>query len=116
MSSPITKIGALTVKSGLKDLKDGIDPDTYGGAPLLGVKGGCIIGHGSSNAYAVKNGIGMSARFVRTGIVESIEQVLREAAEAQAQREAECTVQEEAWQGVADEQVTADPAAQEDAQ
>ena len=52
-----TKLGALAMKGGLTDLKRKVDPDAFGGAPLLGVKGACIVGHGSSNARAIKNGI-----------------------------------------------------------
>ena len=64
-SSLKTKIGALAVKSDLKSLKESISADTYGGAPLLGVKGVCLVGHGSSNATAIKNGVLASATMVR---------------------------------------------------
>ncbi|MEG0503965.1 MAG: phosphate--acyl-ACP acyltransferase, partial [Raoultibacter sp.] len=47
-------------------------PDTYGGAPLLGVKGACIVGHGSSNPTAIKNGIHTTAKIVRTGVSDLI--------------------------------------------
>lgn len=67
-SSTITKLGALTIKGGLKELMEQVSPDTYGGAPLLGVKGACIVGHGSSNAIAIKNGIHTTARIVRTDV------------------------------------------------
>ena len=66
--SAITKLGALTMKGGLYDLKAKIDPDALGGAPLLGVKGACIVGHGSSNARAVKNGILTAASIVRENV------------------------------------------------
>ena len=49
MSSAKTKLAALALKGDLQKLKDSIDPDTYGGAPLLGVNGACLIGHGSSS-------------------------------------------------------------------
>ncbi len=68
----ITKLAALVLKGGMKELKDHVSPDTYGGAPLLGVKGACIVGHGSSNAVAVKNGIKMTARMARVHINELI--------------------------------------------
>lgn len=63
-----TKIAALCLKDGLTELKSSIDPDTYGGAPLLGVQGACLIGHGSSNARAIKNGIAMTAKTVRLDV------------------------------------------------
>ncbi|MEG0322618.1 MAG: phosphate acyltransferase PlsX, partial [Raoultibacter sp.] len=71
-SSALTKIGALTIKGGLKDLMAQVSPDTYGGAPLLGVKGACIVGHGSSNPTAIKNGIHTTAKIVRTGVSDLI--------------------------------------------
>ena len=68
MASTLSKLGALTIKGGLNDLKAQVSADTYGGAPLLGVKGACIIGHGSSSPLAVKNGVLTSARIVREDV------------------------------------------------
>ena len=68
MANLKTKLAALCLKDGLAKLKDSIDPDTYGGAPLLGVNGACLIGHGSSNARAIKNGIAMTAKAVRLDV------------------------------------------------
>ncbi len=73
MSSTLTKLGALAMKSGLKELKESTSADTYGGAPILGVKGACLVGHGSSSEEAIKNGILIAARTVRldvSGIIE----------------------------------------------
>ena len=72
MGNIFTKVSALAVKSGMKALKDSTSPDTYGGAPLLGVKGACIVGHGSSSAFAVKNGIMTTARTARLHVAELI--------------------------------------------
>lgn len=72
VSTPVRKLGALAVKGGLSELKDSIDPDIYGGAPLLGVKGACLVGHGSSNPTAIKNGVLTSARVVRSGVCDMI--------------------------------------------
>ncbi len=72
MKNFITKIAALIIKPGLKELKDSVSPDTYGGAPLLGIKGACIVGHGSSSALAVKNGIHTTARIARQHVVDLI--------------------------------------------
>lgn len=52
-----SKLGALMLMSGLKDMKKSLDYTEYGGAPLLGVKGICIKSHGSSNARTIKNAI-----------------------------------------------------------
>ncbi len=61
----LSKVGALLVKGPLGALKEKMSPDTYGGTPLLGVKGAVIVGHGSSNETAVKNGIAVAAHGAR---------------------------------------------------
>ena len=76
-SSLKTKLAALAIKGGLKDLLGRLDPDVAGGAPLLGVKGACIVGHGSSNAKAIKNGVLASASYVRSGVSEVIAQTIQ---------------------------------------
>lgn len=76
MKTPVTKLGALAIKGGLKELMAQVSPDTYGGAPLLGVKGACIVGHGSSNAYAIKNGVLTAANIVRADVSEIIAQTV----------------------------------------
>lgn len=73
MQGSLAKIGAALVKGSLKSLKSKLSPDAYGGTPLLGVKGICIIGHGSSNPTAIKNGIREGVRAVQAGVVEVIE-------------------------------------------
>lgn len=76
MSSFKAKLGALAVKGELKALASSLDPDLAGGAPLLGCKGACIVGHGSSNALAIKNGVLASAAYVRSGVSEKIAQTV----------------------------------------
>jgi glycerol-3-phosphate acyltransferase PlsX len=58
--------------SELKKLKKSLSADEVGGAPLLGLRGSCIIGHGSSNARAIANGIAQAARCVRERVPEII--------------------------------------------
>ena len=53
----------------LEGLYRDFHPDTYGGAMLLGVKGGCIISHGSTNAKAMRNAIGVASEMVRADVV-----------------------------------------------
>lgn len=72
--NPLIKVGAAIVKRGLDRIKEKADPETYGGAPLLGVNGACIIGHGSSSPTAVRNAIHVSAEWVRLNINTQIEQ------------------------------------------
>lgn len=71
-----TQVGALLARGAFKDLKKKLDYSEYGGAPLLGVKGITIIGHGRSNAKAIKNAIRVAAELSRARINEKIEQEL----------------------------------------
>ena len=62
--------------SAFTDFKKRVDYSEYGGAPLLGVKGVCIITHGRSNANAIKNAIRVAAEFAEGKINERIEEEL----------------------------------------
>jgi glycerol-3-phosphate acyltransferase PlsX len=75
-SSLASQVGFLFSRGALKGLKKTIDYTEYGGAPLLGVRGVCVIGHGRSNAKAVKNAIRVAAGLARARINEKIEQEL----------------------------------------
>lgn len=68
----INKLAALVVAPSLKRMKSKLDPDVYGGAPLLGVNGVCIIGHGSSSATAISNGVLVAARAARGRLTAAI--------------------------------------------
>jgi glycerol-3-phosphate acyltransferase PlsX len=57
------KMGALLAKGAFEDVKKRTDYSEYGGAPLLGVNGGCIISHGRSNAKAIKNAVRVARDF-----------------------------------------------------
>ena len=70
--NPIRILGSLLLSGGLRSLKKKTSNKTYGGAPLLGVNGICIIGHGSSDAIAAKNGILQAARAVKLRLNEAI--------------------------------------------
>src|SRR5690242_3622895 len=77
LKATITRqVGALLSRSAFTDFKKRLDHTEYGGAPLLGVKGVCIITHGSSNANAMKNAVRVAAEFSRRGINDSIERGL----------------------------------------
>lgn len=56
-STTKSKIGGLLIKDALSKFKDELSADKYGGAQLLGCKGVCLIGHGSSNAQAICSGV-----------------------------------------------------------
>lgn len=72
------KIGYALSRSAYKDFKKRIDYAEYGGAPLLGVKGVCIICHGRSDANAIKNAIRVAADFASSNMNQRIEEELRE--------------------------------------
>ena len=67
------------------DFKKRLDYSEYGGAPLLGVKGACIIGHGISNANAIKNAIRVAAEFADRKINKQIEEEIASTRMAPAQ-------------------------------
>jgi glycerol-3-phosphate acyltransferase PlsX len=71
-----SQVGYMLSRSAFSDFKKRIDHTEYGGAPLLGVKGVCIITHGSSNANAIKNAVRVAAEFSQRHINESIERGL----------------------------------------
>ena len=72
--TPIRKLGALLVRHAFADLKKRMDYSEYGGAPLLGVKGGCIVCHGRSNAKAIKNAIRVAREFATNRIDVKIQE------------------------------------------
>src|SRR5271155_897540 len=70
------QVGAMLSRKAFNDFRRRLDYNEYGGAPLLGVRGVCIIGHGSSNEVAIFNGIRVAMEFAKAGINTSIEQEL----------------------------------------
>lgn len=73
-ASPIRQMGALIAKDAFKATKERGSYETYGGSPLLGVNGICIIGHGSSSPRAVKNAIRVASEAVRHHVNPHIEE------------------------------------------
>ena len=67
-----TKLAAVLVSGGLKDLKKKMSADEVGGTALLGISKPVIKAHGSSNAYAFQNAIRQAKQFTEAGIIESI--------------------------------------------
>ena len=72
------KVGALLAKNAFKEVKEISDYAEYGGAPLLGVKGTCIIGHGGSCSRAVKNAIRVASEIVQHGVNDEIIERVKE--------------------------------------
>lgn len=73
MKNIFAKIGFFLMKRNLKKVYRKVDYTEYGGAQLLGINGVCIIGHGRSNANAVKNAIGLARDFVANKVQEKIQ-------------------------------------------
>lgn len=72
MSNPLTIMGGLLAKSAFTRVRQRLNPDEVGGAPLLGVNGVVIIGHGRSNAHAIKQAIAQARRMVENEVVAAI--------------------------------------------
>src|SRR5271167_2827031 len=68
------QVGALLSRRAFNEFRRRLDYTEYGGAPLLGVRGVCIIGHGSSNDNAIFNGIRVAQEFAKAGTNQKIEQ------------------------------------------
>ncbi len=71
-----SKVGYVLSRKAFRDFKRRVDYSEYGGAPLLGVKGVCLICHGASNSNAIKNAIRVAAEFAEGRINEKIEREL----------------------------------------
>jgi len=75
-SRSLSKLGALLARPAFDAIRRRLDYREYGGAPLLGVDGVVIVGHGRSDAKAVRNGIRVAAQAVENGILGAIKQGL----------------------------------------
>lgn len=80
--NPVTMLGALLAKPAFDALKKEVDYSEYGGAPLLGVDGYCIISHGSSNARAIKNALRRASEFVKHQINQHIVEAVKSSNES----------------------------------
>jgi len=69
-----SKMAYFFMKTPFQELKAKIDYSEYGGAPLLGINGICIIGHGSSSPKAIKNAIILAARLAEKDLNARISQ------------------------------------------
>ena len=70
--NPVRMVGAKLAGGAFKALKEKLDPDTYGGAMLLGINGICIKAHGASSPKAIKNAIRIATEFVESHFNEHI--------------------------------------------
>ncbi len=81
-SNPLTMLGGALAMPAFNQVRRMLDYTEYGGAPLLGVNGVVIIGHGRSNAVAVKNAVRVARRAVESGMIETIRRGVGQGADA----------------------------------
>jgi len=79
-----SKVGYVLARKAFQNFKKRVDYSEYGGAPLLGVHGVCIICHGGSNTNAIKNAIRVAAEFAEGKVNEKIERELAAASQRPA--------------------------------
>jgi len=81
LSATITmRVGSLLARRALRHFRRRVDYSEYGGAPLLGVAGIAIVGHGRSSAKAVRNAVAMAYRFASDRFIEQVEREITAAA------------------------------------
>lgn len=71
-AGPLTAVGGVLARPAFARVRKMMDPFEIGGAPLLGVDGVVIIGHGRSNGYAIKQAVGQARKAVDQGVVAAI--------------------------------------------
>ena len=71
-STATGRLGGLLIRPAARRLRTRLDPDTYGGAYLLGLKGLAVIAHGNSGRRAVANAVRLAARGVEHGVVDRL--------------------------------------------
>ena len=72
-ANPMRATGALLSKGAFAALKDRINPERYGGAPLLGLRGNILKAHGSSNRHAIKSAIRAAGEIIKTDMNHRME-------------------------------------------
>ena len=75
--TPRGKLGGLLIRPAARRFGHRLDPDTYGGAYLLGLRGLSVIAHGNSSRTAIANAIRLAARGVENGVVERLDERFR---------------------------------------
>ena len=84
-----SQVGFLLSRKAFADFKKRLDYSEYGGAPLLGIKGVCIVSHGSSNANAIKNAVRVAMEFANSQLNHTIEERIAAAGKCPNHRTAE---------------------------
>jgi phosphate acyltransferase len=81
------KVGGLLIRPAARHLRERLDPDTYGGAYLLGLRGLAVIAHGNSSSRAIANAVRLAARGVDHRIVDRLAEKLASTVLASARPE-----------------------------
>jgi phosphate acyltransferase len=84
-ATPVRKFGAALAAQGFRNIKERMDPDAYGGAPLLGLNGNVIKAHGSSREQAIMNAVRVSTEMIQHHLNEMIQAEVANANERIAQ-------------------------------
>jgi len=79
MANPLRQLGAFLAKGAFGALRQRLDPDAYGGAPLLGLNGNVIKAHGSANAHAIGNAIRVATETIQHQLNRSIIEAIAQA-------------------------------------
>lgn len=74
--SAVYGAGLLMAKGAFRNLKKKVDYSEHGGAPLLGIKGACVVAHGRSSARAIRNAARSARDYVSSGIIDRIESTI----------------------------------------
>jgi glycerol-3-phosphate acyltransferase PlsX len=77
-ATAVGKLGGLLIRPAARRLRKRLDPDTYGGAYLLGLRGLAVIAHGNSSKRAITNAVSLAARGVEKDVVGRLAQNLGE--------------------------------------
>jgi phosphate acyltransferase len=85
------KLGGLLIRPAARGLRRRLDPDTYGGAYLLGLRGISVIAHGNSSRAAVASAIRLAARGVEHRVVERLDERIADRVVASARSQAPTT-------------------------
>lgn len=85
LSSTVTlRVGSLLTRRALRRFRRRVDYSEYGGAPLLGIGGVAIVGHGRSSVKAVRNAVAMAYRFAASQLIQRVEREIAGAGVAQS--------------------------------
>jgi glycerol-3-phosphate acyltransferase PlsX len=71
-----TRVGYLLSRQAFRRFRKRVDYSEYGGAPLIGLDGLCVIGHGRSSVKAVRNGVGVAVQALREGLLDRLSRQL----------------------------------------